>query len=703
MNYQFTIKDFRIFGKEGATFNVNPITLLTGCNSSGKSSFVKALTLISDFLGQAKVDYNKNGDIFLQNYKLDFTKKLHQNLGNFSKVINKKANNKDAIKFSYQYQSLLLAENVIVELSFVCKDKDELNNGWLSEIDIKKENGEIIYSAKVNKENILEIEDLDLVTIKQNFIDFAVICCGFSTIDAFEELQFKPLDSGISKDECRKNIQEIKDVIAEMGITDEVKNSYKLWQENLHYDNSNIQNKFVFAEDWEIIKNAYSQNTLFPMPIFEWLKGVSKAETRGVIQDKIKEAKELDYGVQFNLNRILDDFENSEYNTLLEYFIQKEKDIVSEAKTHINLRRTKGIFIKEALLYTKVEYERMRNLYPTGNYEGDEHFCSADEARLYFEQMEMSFIFIFSSLMDLCISLNEDFRQLVSDYRHRLFDLIYIKHPVYGKFQKFFESLLKEAISPQFLNDIKFVGSTRANVQRLYTADSQGTDFNGLLLRYFDAKKNHKGSEYIPDSFMNEWVKKFEIGNYVELKTTEEGLGILLYLHKDDGSKHLLAEEGYGITQIFSLLLQIETAVLETKYTHRPIDTTKYIGAARVVGETKAYPEPTTIAVEEPEIHLHPKLQSLLADMFLEAYQKFNIRFIVETHSEYLIRKTQVLVAQQNYSTNEETDNKSPFRTYYLSKDEMPYSLVYRKDGKFAEKFGSGFYDEATNLTFEIL
>ena len=43
------------------------------------------------------------------------------------------------------------------------------------------------------------------------------------------------------------------------------------------------------------------------------------------------------------------------------------------------------------------------------------------------------------------------------------------------------------------------------------------------------------------------------------------------------------------------------------------------------------------------------------------------------------------------------------FRTYYMPNNSKAYSLGYRKDGKFAEEFGSGFYDEATNLAFDIL
>ncbi len=112
------------------------------------------------------------------------------------------------------------------------------------------------------------------------------------------------------------------------------------------------------------------------------------------------------------------------------------------------------------------------------------------------------------------------------------------------------------------------------------------------------------------------------------------------------------------------------------------------------------------LAIKDPECHLYPATQSLLADMFYEAYNDYGIHFIVETHSEYLIRKTQVMVAEKNYETKEELEEKCPFTTYYVpdqSTGRVPYSMEYRRDGRFKKRFDSGFYDEASNLVDEIL
>lgn len=57
-------------------------------------------------------------------------------------------------------------------------------------------------------------------------------------------------------------------------------------------------------------------------------------------------------------------------------------------------------------------------------------------------------------------------------------------------------------------------------------------------------------------------------------------------------------------------------------------------------------PDHGTLAVSQPEIHLHPSVQADLADYFVKASKKRGMRYIVETHSEYLINRMRLLVAK---------------------------------------------------------
>jgi predicted ATPase len=61
----------------------------------------------------------------------------------------------------------------------------------------------------------------------------------------------------------------------------------------------------------------------------------------------------------------------------------------------------------------------------------------------------------------------------------------------------------------------------------------------------------------------------------------------------------------------------------------------------------------TTVILEQPEIHLHPSVQTALADLFIETIQSReegadrSIQLIIESHSEHFLRRLQRRVAEQ--------------------------------------------------------
>lgn len=57
-------------------------------------------------------------------------------------------------------------------------------------------------------------------------------------------------------------------------------------------------------------------------------------------------------------------------------------------------------------------------------------------------------------------------------------------------------------------------------------------------------------------------------------------------------------------------------------------------------------PEGTTVVLEQPEIHLHPAVQSGLADVMLNVAEARRLQIIVESHSEHLLRRLQRRVAE---------------------------------------------------------
>lgn len=715
MSQYFSLQNFRIFDNEAAVFDLKPITLLTGCNSSGKSSLVKALMLLSDFFQQMADDFQKTGEFHFDRYKLDFTKRNHQTLGNFSKVLNNKAGRKKVITMSYRCNSLLLAEEVLIKLSFRSLEKDELHNGWLSEFSIQNMRGETIFMANMDEKQLLRPRVFNVGMLKKYFIDFSICSCAFSTIDRIQVAKTLGDLSDVDYERLKSQLADIQNTIQDLKIPEDHIRLFRKRHRNGYYGDS--EKNFVSYADWTHLQKSERLNTPFVMPLFDLLNNVNKRDVRKEVNLLISKGKPIHNGLSQLLNKVMDDFESSQFSSFIDYFIAKEmvglsflNDNAVNNRTFLSMNNRN--FLASIKEITRIAFIPEYTVEPTSISWSDIHddgSCTPlSEAALIHKSKELEdhaidFEILYSILYDLSCHIDDAFfkeqnEDLSGHYKQQSFLLL----------QNFSISLIKEVFAPDFLRNVKFVGSSRVAVQRLYSFDERTSDFNELLLRYFEAKKNYKNEGgYTPDTFMNKWIKQFEIGDSIRLRSASEGLGIMIYLHKEENAKsgHLLADEGYGITQLLSLLLQIETSILESKCTYVVDDSEPYRESPglKLNSEKVLRYERATLAIEEPEIHLHPKLQSLLADMFLEAYEQFNIHFIVETHSEYLLRKSQVLVARCGYNSNPETEQLTPFAAYYLPKMGKPYSLGYRKDGKFVNKFGSGFYDESANLTFQIL
>ena len=247
-----------------------------------------------------------------------------------------------------------------------------------------------------------------------------------------------------------------------------------------------------------------------------------------------------------------------------------------------------------------------------------------------------------------------------------------------GKMQKSFVELsgLLSNLS------VQYISAHAANQNTLYnTADRN--DYMARVVHEFYREKIIAGEK--EHMFVADWMQAFGIGANFKVDATVPGEAYCLTIVDYDHTEQPLADKGMGAIQMMMLLLRLATIMRRAKSNK---------SAA------------TTVVIEEPEQNLHPKMQSLLADLFqsIATNNEYKINFIIETHSEYLIRKSQVLVANANYADEKDVEESCPFKVYYLPSDAgEPYQMHYKVTGGFVEKFGTGFFDAATESDMVVI
>ena len=158
------------------------------------------------------------------------------------------------------------------------------------------------------------------------------------------------------------------------------------------------------------------------------------------------------------------------------------------------------------------------------------------------------------------------------------------------------------------------------------------------------------------------------------------------YVTQDDNTKTNLINMGTGVVQVISLILL-------------PF----YVYDNYGFPEDKCYFKDCSLYIEEPETNLHPLWQSKLMDLLVCIWEKFGITFIIESHSEYMVRKLQYLTAKK------ELLPEHSVIYYFCNPNDIPKGekqvneINITSNGGLTDSFGTGFFDEATNIKMELL
>ena len=343
MNTKLTIKNFRVFDENGVSIDLNPISILTGGNSSGKSTIVKALLLLQDFCQQLKADFEEGRQLRLENYKMDFHKQPNSILGSFDLARHRKSRSNteengfnDNITIEVEVKSFWLLQNVILHLEFGTIERDELNNGYLQAYSIKTLDERIIYRADRSGS-----ASMDFSSVKRNFLHFLYGQHEFAKwqeeINRCQALSADPNEKiAQGFEDTNNNISENIGIEAVFDVLNwQVSHCEQEWKSGYHSSaNSLIRDEKEIEPSF--IKNSPNLNVFCYYPCLETLKDTPKDNIKSIINQAI-ESSDLDKNKSYDytylmgiansnyataqeiINEFIDLFEKSDSDTLHEF------------------------------------------------------------------------------------------------------------------------------------------------------------------------------------------------------------------------------------------------------------------------------------------------------------------------------------------------------------------------------------------------
>lgn len=241
-----------------------------------------------------------------------------------------------------------------------------------------------------------------------------------------------------------------------------------------------------------------------------------------------------------------------------------------------------------------------------------------------------------------------------------------------------------------FSQSVKYLGPLRDEPKPIFplsgSSDSRDVGFKGEhtaavleihrndVIEYIEPGNSFSGSDSrTADTLISatlRWLDYVGVAN--EVRTYDKGkLGHQLNVSTDPGGElHDLTHVGVGVSQILPILV------------------------LALIADSGS-----TLIFEQPELHLHPRVQTRLADFF-HSMSLLGKQCIIETHSEYLINRLRYLAA-----TDETGDVSRDVTIYFVNKKNTESEYRSIKINRYGgiDDWPDGFFDENERVSSEIL
>ena len=185
---------------------------------------------------------------------------------------------------------------------------------------------------------------------------------------------------------------------------------------------------------------------------------------------------------------------------------------------------------------------------------------------------------------------------------------------------------------------VYYLGPTRVNSRRFYNWEGRHPMHTGpwgnevidalLSARVRNLKTTVYETEETPiEQRISYWLQEMDLAHSFSLNWMEfqDSKTYEVRIQKTPSSPQVtLVDMGYGLSQFLPVLVLCYYA-----------------------------PEESTLILEQPGIHLHPKVQSQLADLLIEVVTQRKLQILVESHSEHLLTRLQRRISEKKISQDD--------------------------------------------------
>lgn len=653
------LKNIKVF-KEKHWFNFSGITLFTGTNNSGKSTVINTMQMLQNTITSGTID-----ELLNTKFKVSANRSRYGSIASF-------INEETCRKSNYFY---FIRKIGIVEYSVKVQIFEGIESyGMVEQIIAQDIHSKIeIFSIKVDR-GIIDSENLYQLKINfKYFIDRFYLKCQNSEkltlrLDELDDILLKiPNTSNKSgfplKNELEALAKEFSvyiEPIYSAGIDDDGNTEFSWMYRFLGLENAKCSYRL---DDIKVLFPLDSTADDFITDL-EYKGPYSESCKDGIFN--LEKLTKDNFSLAIELQSLICNHYKNSKSDSFKLFCNDILSFLSDNIYYIKSRKLNDDNIIKSFINDFSDFG-FKYLFTSSNYLlYSQNFQICDI--IYLKTKDCSNEFI-----ELC----KNVKSLLSGHDFYNQELM-MPEVVYGQISREIgDKLLNLNLGFQNI----YVSSSRFSLKRTGNLNDE-TDFTSFLKLLEESNPSCREKEM---SFINDWIKKFDLADEFIFELDFESSNYKAYL-KTNKKKMLLADYGLGTNQllpiIFSLSIHEESKSQSENY------------------------KPRTVIIEEPEANLHPELQSKLAELFLDAYNRFNVQVIVETHSEYIIKKLQYLVASKNMKPQDVLIHyfyKPKHSAVLKGEVNQVEKIEIDKNGVLSKDLGTGFLDESINLSFDIL